>query len=78
MNIDPLEKFRNDFFDKLIKEEKAKQNAIMLAQKNCFHKYDLQGDMTSNGYQERTCSKCGHTAFKSVRIWEGTKNCIIS
>jgi len=78
MNIDPLEKFRNDFFDKLIKDEKEKEKAKQLAQKNCFHSYNLQGEITPNGYQERTCSKCNHTAFKSVRIWEGTKNCIIS
>jgi hypothetical protein len=80
MNINPVDKFRNDFFEKLIKEEKEKEKAILMAQKQCFHKYNIMGLVNTNGYQERTCSKCGHSAVKSVRVWEGSKNgeCVIS
>jgi hypothetical protein len=80
MNINEIDKFRNDFFDKLIKEEKEKEKAKIMAQKHCFHNYNLMGIINENGYQERTCSKCGHSALKSVQVWEGTKNgsCIIS
>lgn len=80
MNINEIDKFRNDFFDKLIKEEKEKERAKILEQKNCFHNYNLRGILTETGYQERTCSKCGHSALKSIKVWEGTKNgtCTIS
>jgi hypothetical protein len=80
MNINPVDEFRNAFFDKLIKEEQEKKRALELAQKNCFHSYNIMGIVNQNGYQERTCCKCGHSAVKSVRIWEGTKNgsCIIA
>jgi hypothetical protein len=80
MNINPVDQFRNDFFEKLIKEEKAKEQAKLMAQKQCFHKYNIMGLVNANGYQERSCSKCGHSALKSVRVWEGSKNgeCVIS
>ena len=79
MNINEIDKFRNDFFDKVIKDAKEKERLKKLAQKTCFHKYSLMGTITAAAYQERTCSKCGHSAIKSVRVWEGSKNgeCII-
>lgn len=80
MNINPVDKFRNDFFDKLIKKEKDREQAKRIAQKHCFHNYNIMGIINPNGYQERTCSKCGHMAIKSVKVWQGSKNnnCIIS
>lgn len=80
MNINPVDKFRNDFFEKLIKEEKEKERALQMAQKHCFHNYNIMGITSNNGYQERTCSKCSHSTIKSVRVWQGSKNgeCIIS
>jgi hypothetical protein len=74
MNINEVDKFRNNFFEKLIKEEKEKEQKLIMTQKNCFHTYNIMGQISSSGYQERTCSKCGHAAIKSIRIWEGTKN----
>jgi hypothetical protein len=72
MNINEIDKFRNNFFDK--------ERVEKLAQKNCFHKYSVMGPITQAGYQERTCPKCGHSTIKSVRVWEGSKNgeCIIA
>jgi len=55
MNVNDIDKFRNDFFEKLIKEERKKENEINLARKNCFHKYEIKGIN-----DERICSKCGH------------------
>lgn len=74
-----VDKFRKDFFDKMIKEEQEKEHALKILQQNCFHKYNIFG-MNHNGYQERTCSKCAHSAFKNIKVWEGTKNgqCIIA
>lgn len=80
MNINQIDKFRNDFFDKLIKDEQEKIKIIELTQKKCFHNYNIIGLINTNNYQERQCSKCNHSALKSIRIWEGTKNgtCIIA
>ena len=80
MNVNEIDKFRNDFFDKVIKDAKEKEQIKKLAQKNCYHKYIITDSITATGYQERTCSKCGHSAIKSVRVWEGSKNgeCIIA
>jgi hypothetical protein len=63
-----IDEFRNNFFEKVIKDEQEKIKATELAQKNCFHNYEIQGQLTNSGYQERVCSKCGHSAIKSVRI----------
>ena len=80
MNINEIDKFRNDFFEKVIKEEKEKVRVRELAQKNCYHNYNIMALANANGYQERQCCKCGHSVVKSVRIWESTKNgtCIIA
>ena len=85
MNINEIDKFRNDFFDKVIKDAKEKENAKKLAQKNCFHKYTITGPVAAvapSGYQERICSKCEHSAIKSIRVWQGSSNgrseCIIA
>jgi hypothetical protein len=74
MNVNEVDKFRNNFFEKLIKEETEKERALKLAQSQCFHNYNIMGIVGDNGYQQRTCCKCGHSALKSVRVWEGTKN----
>ena len=69
-----IDEFRKNFFEKLIKEEKDKERAIKMAQANCFHNYNIMGLVNQNGYQERTCSKCGHSALKNIKVWEATKN----
>ena len=75
-----VDKYRNDFFDMLIKEENDKEKAKKLKHANCFHNYNIMGLVNTNGYQERTCCKCGNYTIKSIRVWEGTKNgnCIIA
>ena len=74
MITNEIDEFRNNFFENLIKDEQEKERAIKLAQANCFHNYNIMGPVNGNGYQSRTCSKCGHSAFKNIRVWEGTKN----
>jgi hypothetical protein len=75
-----IDEFRNKFFDKLIKEEQEKVAALERKQANCAHKYDIVGPEDAGGYQSRKCSKCGHMAMKSLRVWRGTEkgNCNIS
>lgn len=48
-----VDKFRSDFFERIIKEENEKERALRFIQKRCFHIY-------RNINQERTCCKCGH------------------
>jgi hypothetical protein len=69
-----VDEFRNNFFNNLIKDEKEKERALKLAQANCFHNYNIMSLVNEGGYQTRTCSKCGHSALKNIRVWEGTKN----
>ena len=74
-----VDKFRNDFFEKVIKEEKERENALKLAQIQCFHNY-ITENVYTNGYEQRTCSKCAHSDVKHIRVWNATKNgqCIIA
>jgi hypothetical protein len=76
MRTNAIDDFRNNFFDKLIQEEKEKEREIKLLQTNCFHHFSIMGHI-QNLYQERTCSKCGLTAIKSIKVWEGTKRCVV-
>lgn len=80
MNVNEIDKFRNDFFEKVIQAEREKEKERKLEQKNCFHNYSIMGAISINGYQHRTCSKCDHSAVKSLRIWSAEKagSCIIS
>ena len=70
-----VDKFRNDFFEKVIKEEKERENAVKLEQSKCFHTYIIE-TAYSNGYEQRTCSKCAHSALKHARVWN-TEKCSI-
>lgn len=78
--INPVDKFRNDFFEKLIKEEKEKEKAVIAAQKRCNHTFDILARPDTNGYQQRSCSKCGFSTTKSTRVWDATKygQCVIA
>jgi hypothetical protein len=81
--INPVDKFRNDFFDRVIQEEKEKKEkeqkeelAIKRKQANCFHKYNLM-NTNSSGYQSLSCSKCGYTTTKTEQIHKN-ENCVIA
>lgn len=84
MRVNEIDKFRQDFFNKVIADEKEKERALQEKQRKCFHTYNIMGFVLQNGYQERTCSKCGHSDIKSVKVWNNTRmnggggNCIIS
>ena len=69
-----VDAFRNNFFDKLINEQKEKERQTKILQKNCFHNYVITNTTQNINYQERICSKCEHSAIKSVKVWNGTKN----
>jgi hypothetical protein len=79
MIVNEIDKFRNDFFDKLIKEERQKEKDMKLKQARCNHNYNIMDNVTANGYQQRQCSKCYHTVTKSMKVWAAHgKQCVIS
>ena len=73
-----VDRFRQNFFDTVIEIEKKKEQEEQLAQSKCFHSYTIIGNTYSGSYQHRICAKCGHSAVKSLKVWNGTKGCIIS
>ena len=76
--MNPVDEFRSNFFNNLVKEEKQKECAQKIAQRNCFHKYRPVDKMV-NGFQEVSCSKCGHTTNKLIKLAAShDKGCIIS
>lgn len=76
--MNEADKYRQDFFDKLIREEKKKEKELILLQKKCEHNYNIKGCISDTGYQHRTCSNCGHSAIKSIHVWNRVhKKCII-
>ena len=77
MRVNEIDTFRQTFFDKVIQEQKEKENQQKRIQQTCLHRYEMLEQYT-NGYQKRICSKCEHTDIKHYRVWEGTKHCILS
>lgn len=73
-----IDDFRQQFFEKVIADQQQKDKEEKRKQAECFHLFNMIGLISPNGYQERTCSKCGLTAIKRVQVWEGTKACTIS
>jgi len=73
--MNDIDKFRNNFFEKVIKDEKDREADLLLTQKNCYHKYVVE-HVYKTGYEQRTCSKCNHSALKHSRVWN-TKKCSI-
>jgi len=78
--INQIDEFRRKFFENMIKEEKEKERQLKQRQLQCFHNYSIVGLTNEKGYQERTCSKCGHSTLRSLQVWQGTphSSCIIA
>ena len=79
--MDEINRFRQAFFDTVIESEQKKEQEERLLQSTCFHLYKIIGETYHRKritYQQRACSKCGHTAIKRLEVWEGSKGCSIS
>jgi hypothetical protein len=76
--MNPIDEFRSAFFQKVIDQEKEREQEEKLIQSKCFHLYNIIDETFSNTHQQRTCSKCGHSLIKRIKVWEGSKNCIIA
>lgn len=52
MIIDEIEKFRNDFFNKIEQEKLEQQRQLIRKQKNCFHTFKALNTFV------KQCTKC--------------------
>lgn len=68
--MDDIDLFRNQFYDKLIAEEQRKEQEQALIERTCFHKYDREIPSLLEGYRRFACSKCGRT---TLRRWNTQK-----
>jgi hypothetical protein len=66
--MNPIDQFRQAFFDKVIREETAKEQQQKRIQRNCFHRY------VAETYQRKTCSKCGHSVIMYGCVKIGIQN----
>lgn len=55
MIIDEIEKFRNDFFNKVEQEKLEQQRQFIRKQKNCFHTFKAINTFV------KQCTKCNYT-----------------
>jgi hypothetical protein len=62
MYSDPLEDFRNNFFQKLESEKKQKEIELKRVQKNCLHKYTRITPYNEH-YSIASCERCKHNKF---------------
>jgi hypothetical protein len=63
--VSPIDKFRQDFFEKVIQQEKEQAAALKRKQLNCWHKYEVHGHtLSSSGTALLVCSKCGHSSTR--------------
>lgn len=63
-----IDRFRTQYFEQLIEEEKAKEREQLLREQNCFHLYTIEvppyKDLFIDGYVRFQCSKCGRTTLR--------------
>ena len=65
---DPLEIFRNNFFDTLQKEKEEKERVLKQKQRSCWHNYVVGNNITYNNIllQIFNCKKCNHVKLKKL------------
>jgi len=78
MRTNQIDEFRDKFFSNMIEEAKKQEEAKRMIQLKCTHHYGLILESYPNSYQQRACTKCGHSDVRKLEVWEGTKNCVIS
>ena len=59
---DPIDDFRNNFFNKLESEKKQKEIELKRVQKNCMHKY-TKFISYNKEFNIAVCEKCNHAKF---------------
>lgn len=53
--VDEIDKFRQDFFDKVAAEKLEQQRQLIRKQKNCFHSFKSINQFV------KKCTKCNYT-----------------
>jgi len=63
-----IDRFRNEYFEKIIEEEKTKEREQLLKERNCLHLYNIEvspaKDLYIDGYVRLQCSKCNRTTVR--------------
>lgn len=59
---DPLEQFRNNFFNKVENEKLQKERELKLQQKHCWHKY-TRFVQYNEKIKIAICEKCNHAKW---------------
>ena len=62
IRTDPLEDFRNNFFQKVENDKRQKEVELKRKQKNCFHKYTRFVPYNQN-LTLAVCDICSHVKF---------------
>jgi hypothetical protein len=70
--MNPIDQFRYAFYEKLVTEEKAKEQQQHLKERNCYHRYDIEVNSYLDGYRRWECSKCGRTTLRRANTLKGT------
>lgn len=68
MIMNEIDRFRTQYFEQLIEEEKLKEQQQLLREQNCFHLYNIEvppyKDLFVDGYIRMKCSKCDRTTLR--------------
>ena len=58
-----IDSFRSQFFERVIQDERTKENQRQRQQKTCYHRYHPV-ELYQNGYMECICTKCEHVIYR--------------
>lgn len=69
-----IDRFRTQYFEQLIEEEKLKEREQLLREQNCFHLYNIEvaphKDLFIDGYVRFQCSKCERTTLRRTNTFK--------
>lgn len=80
MIMNEIDRFRTQYFEQLIEEEKVKEREQLLREQNCFHLYEMEvpphKDFYIDGYVRFQCSKCGRTTLRRTNTIKKRRNAL--
>lgn len=65
--MNPVDQFRQAFYEKIIKEEEVKERQQQLKERNCVHLFNQEVPCYVRGYRQIECSKCGRVLFHKIQ-----------
>jgi hypothetical protein len=70
--MDTIDQIRHAFYEKIIQEERAKEQRQALLERNCMHTYHKEVPSYLDGYRRWECTKCGRTTLRRANTLKGT------